>query len=722
MAPGKNSGKRSREEGNLIKKFDVSRFARHRLDIDHHKDDLVFQLLECEDASKDRLTGDSSLIRLHGVTEDSQSILILVNGFRQYLYFPISLDFVDADLDDLRHAILHNLNSTADLGAMEIVKRDPLDYYRAKPELYQRYVKIFLSKPADVNSVAKVLGNSDQLPKLLNLFQSGKLYSTQVYETGLSYDMRFMCDTGLVGCGWVRLSAGHYSTHDASKSDFYSRFSGVFECDYQSVQNLSPDPTEKSSVETTEWSKLAPLRCLLLSHVELDFRAPEAPTSSLLSPKKPKTSKITAKAKPTVTELQPFIATISLILTTSAQSESDSDTHLILTHGQETSCSIDELKTDVICFASEQLMLQGFRDLWLSYDPDVVSGYDVTSEAIPSILYRALDLGLGKDYINLARCSHTALKTKRRQIYSGAWLKKERKMTQVSNREHTEIGCIGRLVLDLRTVIEREERLRTYSLNESSDIVANRTLEKLSDPTLSNLWNSKNDDDIVRFMDYSMNQVDASLNILRKHASLVTYIELARVTGLNFEDVVSLGQMRRFWSQLFRFCGKRGIIVPGQNRGGDQMTQSALNYMPDVEYDTVNPIIVLDFKSLYPSILIARNMCFSTELQPAEKFDDAHWTGFGNCKFVAKEVKEGIVPQILKHFLSERTRVKNMMKEKGLDPKIVAVLDGRQRAIKVKRAMLFSLGLICRLWRMRCTDSWVLASPACRIWRLPMVP
>lgn len=112
------------------------------------------------------------------------------------------------------------------------------------------------------------------------------------------------------------------------------------------------------------------------------------------------------------------------------------------------------------------------------------------------------------------------------------------------------------------------------------------------------------------------------------------------------------------------------------------MSESALNYMPDVGYDTENPVIVLDFKSLYPSILIARNLCFSTEIRPGTAFDGESWTGFGGCQFVTSDQKEGIVPQILKHFLSERGKVKRLMQD-ATDPGMISVLDGRQKAIKV---------------------------------------
>ncbi len=114
------------------------------------------------------------------------------------------------------------------------------------------------------------------------------------------------------------------------------------------------------------------------------------------------------------------------------------------------------------------------------------------------------------------------------------------------------------------------------------------------------------------------------------------------------------------------------------------MTQSPVNWMPTTGYDTQNPIIVLDFKSLYPSILIARNMCFSTQVVSGTQIDSSIrcWTGFSGTKFVSREVKDGIVPEILRHFLNERQKVKALMRSTQ-DKDLKTVLDGRQKALKV---------------------------------------
>jgi DNA polymerase delta subunit 1 len=119
--------------------------------------------------------------------------------------------------------------------------------------------------------------------------------------------------------------------------------------------------------------------------------------------------------------------------------------------------------------------------------------------------------------------------------------------------------------------------------------------------------------------------------------------------------------------------------------------------MPDVGYYTETPVIVLDFKrclfpavtltpcSLYPSIIIAKNLCFSTLLisrndLPPEKYHQGY--GPQECYFASADVKPGVLPQMLIHLLEERVEVKNLMKSTN-DPVQKLVLDGRQRAIKV---------------------------------------
>ena len=138
------------------------------------------------------------------------------------------------------------------------------------------------------------------------------------------------------------------------------------------------------------------------------------------------------------------------------------------------------------------------------------------------------------------------LTARTRQTYNARWVRAQRRMAGTSNREYIELGCVGRLVLDMRQVMEKEERLRTYSLNESSEHVLGRKLEFLSDSVLTNLLTSDREDDRRKIADYVIKRAWTGLEIMRMNASLVSAVEMARVFGLNFQEVF-MGQMRRMW-------------------------------------------------------------------------------------------------------------------------------------------------------------------------------
>ena len=98
------------------------------------------------------------------------------------------------------------------------------------------------------------------------------------------------------------------------------------------------------------------------------------------------------------------------------------------------------------------------------------------------------------------------------------------------------------------------------------------------------------------------------------------------------------------------------------------------------------PIATLDFASLYPSIMMAHNLCYTTYVPDptqAKKFDPKDITKTPNGDyFVKPHVKKGILPIILEELIAARKQAKRELKE-AKDPFVRAVLDGRQLALKI---------------------------------------
>ena len=74
-----------------------------------------------------------------------------------------------------------------------------------------------------------------------------------------------------------------------------------------------------------------------------------------------------------------------------------------------------------------------------------------------------------------------------------------------------------------------------------------------------------------------------------------------------------------------------------------------------------HPVATLDFASLYPSIMMAHNLCYSS-LVPRYKiksWDPEKLTKTPNGDyFVKSSVKKGILPMILEELISARKRAK----------------------------------------------------------------
>ena len=128
------------------------------------------------------------------------------------------------------------------------------------------------------------------------------------------------------------------------------------------------------------------------------------------------------------------------------------------------------------------------------------------------------------------------------------------------------------------------------------------------------------------------------------------------------------------------------MIIPTERSKGEQdKYEGAIVIEPKSDYYKL-PISTLDFSSLYPSIMIAHNLCYSTLIPQglAKSFNKDDYTEApkGGFCFAKPHLRRGLLPLILEELLSARKKAKaELAVEK--DPFKRAVLDGRQLALKI---------------------------------------
>ena len=108
--------------------------------------------------------------------------------------------------------------------------------------------------------------------------------------------------------------------------------------------------------------------------------------------------------------------------------------------------------------------------------------------------------------------------------------------------------------------------------------------------------------------------------------------ELARLFGIQLSEVFSRGSQYRVESSMLRLAKPRNYIPVSPSRQ-QLLSQAAPEYLalllePESRMYT-DPVIVLDFQSLYPSIMIAYNYCFTTCLGRLQNFGNPGAYQFG---------------------------------------------------------------------------------------------
>lgn len=188
----------------------------------------------------------------------------------------------------------------------------------------------------------------------------------------------------------------------------------------------------------------------------------------------------------------------------------------------------------------------------------------------------------------------------------------------MGRRESKSVNFEGRVPFDLLLVLVRDYKLRSYSLNAVSYHFLQEQKEDVHHSIITDLQNG-NPQTRRRLAVYCLKDAYLPLRLLEKLMCIINYMEMARVTGVPLASLLTRGQQIKVVSQLLRRAREKGYLMPAhQGTGSDDQFEGATVIEPKKGY-YAEPIATLDFSSLYPSIMMAHNLCYTTLLQPGTK-------------------------------------------------------------------------------------------------------
>jgi DNA polymerase delta subunit 1 len=187
-----------------------------------------------------------------------------------------------------------------------------------------------------------------------------------------------------------------------------------------------------------------------------------------------------------------------------------------------------------------------------------------------------------------------------------------------------------------------------------------------------------------------LRDAELPLLLMYKLMCIPNYVEMARVTGVPLLYLLTRGQQIKVLSQIYRRAQVEGYIIPVFNSSqfnNNESYEGATVIEPKTGFYDI-PIATLDFNSLYPTIMIAHNLCYTTYLskdmikdQELIEKKDYFITPCGHA-FLLPSRQQGLLPGILQDLIKARKNAKADL-QKETDPFKRAVLDGRQLALKI---------------------------------------
>ncbi|KFY30776.1 hypothetical protein V493_01672 [Pseudogymnoascus sp. VKM F-4281 (FW-2241)] len=604
-------------------------------DFNAETDSLIFQQIEAEEGT---LHGGKATVKLFGVSETGHSVMLHVTDFLHYLYVAAPVSFVRTDCENFKVFLESQVaQHQPAIHSVQIVMRENLYGFQGNQQ--SPYLKITVTDPKFINRVRTTIEGGNANWKGMWKGADGGILTFD----SLQYVLRFMVDTKMAGMSWVEAPASSYKMINANERQSNCQIEA--EIGYRDLIAHKPEG---------EWSKMAPLRILSFD-IECAGRKgifPEANHDPVIQ---------IANVVTRYGEKKPFVRNVFCLDTTS----------LIV-------------NTQIFEFQREEKMLMAWRDFLEKADPDIIIGYNISNFDFPYLLDRAKHLKVGGfDYWSRL---HSIKSVAKESNFSSK---------QMGNRDTKATNINGRLQLDLLQLVQRDHQLRSYTLNSVSAQFLGEQKEDVHHTMITELFNGT-PESRRRLAVYCLKDAYLPQRLLDKLSCLENYTEMARVTGVPFNFLLSRGQQVKFVSQLFRKALEQKLVIPNQRtEASGEQYEGATVIEPTRGYYDV-PIATLDFASLYPSIIQAHNLCYTTLLNKAsveklslKKDEDYIVTPNGDMFCTAKQ-RKGLLAQILDELLTARKQAKRELAIET-DPFKKAVLNGRQLALKISANSVYGL-------------------------------
>ncbi|KAL0230685.1 hypothetical protein PCE1_004241 [Barthelona sp. PCE] len=336
------------------------------------------------------------------------------------------------------------------------------------------------------------------------------------------------------------------------------------------------------------------------------------------------------------------------------------------------------------------------------HDPDVILSYDITRLGLGYLLERSESIG----FPLIRKISRTKWAVQHRNIF-------ERIEGGKPFGDQFSLPVPGRLCMCAWRIVKKNKKLHSYTFCHVINSFFGITFPEIAPHAEAAAHNTNCRGPIRRLL-------KRTLLVLRLFFQLDFFkrtAEYARSVGISFLEVMSRGSQYKVEGKLGRVAAFYNIALFSPSRkqvlSQAEICASPLIMEPISGFHP-DPIAVFDFLSLYPTLIIAHNLCYTTSLGRVPRETDLTAEGdlltvklgcdsvtyskrllrrlllndelficpLGNM-YVRPSVRLGMFPAMLYDIISTRLRVKERIKTERLSEFEKKALNFKQYALKM---------------------------------------
>ena len=323
-------------------------------------------------------------------------------------------------------------------------------------------------------------------------------------------------------------------------------------------------------------------------------------------------------------------------------------------------------------YETEREMLMAFKEYLMEKDIDIITGWNIFGFDLEYIMKRAV----------MTKCDQSFYEMSKMKNHSCELVYKKLSSSALGDNALKILPMPGRFIFDLFHEVKKGYKLDSYKLDNVSKLYLGDNKIDMPPKEMFARFVEEDPVKLREVAEYCIKDTLLPHRLLSKLSILVNLLEMAKATWVPLCYLVERGQQIKVFSLLTKKAREMGFMVPtiswGQYSAEGYEGATVLDAQKGAYY---TPITALDFEGLYPSIMMAHNLCYSSMVMDSkyENIPGVTYETFGFYKF-AQDVPS-LLPSILLELKQFRKQAKkDMANSTGA---LKEMYNGKQLAYKV---------------------------------------